>query len=88
MGTTKEWIEALFTAILWSGGMLLFRFWEGKAPNRVFLGYALGGLLVGLLITFGFRRAFSFPLVFVTMGIIVAALLIGNLYRLKVKLPS
>ena len=89
MGTPKEWIEVLFTAILWSGGMLLLdRVWEAEAPKRVFFGYALGGLLVGILITFGFRRALSFPLVFLTVGMVVAALLIASLYRRKVKLPS
>ena len=69
--------------------MLLFsRVWEAEAPKRMFLRYAFGGLLIGLLITFGFRRAFSFPLVFLTVGIVATVFLIASLYRRKAKLPS
>jgi hypothetical protein len=45
-------------------------------------------VLVGLLTAFSFRRAFSFPLIFLTLGIIVAALLVGRLYRLRLKRPT
>lgn len=74
MGTTKEWVEVLFAAILWGGGMLLFKRTEGKIPKLVVSIYALGGFLFGLLTAFDFSRAFSFPLIFLTVVIIVAAL--------------
>jgi hypothetical protein len=45
MGTTKEWGEVLFAAILWGGGILLFRRMEGKITKDVVLIYALGALL-------------------------------------------
>ena len=88
MGTTKEWVEVVFAAILWGGGMLLFRVVEGKVPKLAVIFYALGGLLFGIVTTFDFRRAFSFPLIFLTLGIIVAALLVGRLYRLRLKRPT
>jgi hypothetical protein len=88
MGTTKEWDEFLFAAIFWGGGMLLFRRMEGKIPKLVVLIYALGALLFGLVTTFDLKRVFSFPLIFLTLGIIVAALLVVRLFRLKLKGPS
>jgi len=75
MGTTKEWSEVLFTAILWGGGMLLFRRTEGKIPKDVALIYALGALLFGLITSFPLKRVFSFPLIFITLGIIVVQIL-------------
>ena len=88
MGTTKEWSEVLFAAILWGGGMLLFRRMEGKIPKGVVLIYALGALLFGLVASFPLKRVFSFPLIFITLGIIVGLLLVGRLFRLRVKQPS
>jgi hypothetical protein len=88
MGTTKEWGEVLFAAAFWGGGMLLFRRMEGKIPKLAVLIYVLGGLLFGLVARFPLKRAFSFPLIFVTLGIIVALLLVGRLFRLRVKQPS
>jgi len=88
MGTPKEWSEVLFAAILWGGGMLLFRRMEGKITKPVILFYALGSLLFGLVATFDLKRVFSFPLIFLTLGIIVAALLVGRLYRLRLKRQS
>ena len=88
MGTTKEWGEVLFAAILWGSGMLLFRRMEGKIPKLVVLIYALGALLFGLVPRFPLKRVFSFPLIFITLGIIVVLLLVGRLFRLKVKQPS
>jgi hypothetical protein len=88
MGTAKEWSEVLFAAILWCGGMLLFRRMEGEIPKGVVLIYALGALLFGLVTSFPLKRVFSFPLIFVTLGIIVALLLVRRLFRLKVKQPS
>jgi len=54
----------------------------------VILFYALGSLLFGLVATFDLKRVFSFPLIFLTLGIIVAALLVGRLYRLRLKRQS
>jgi len=53
MGTTKEWAEVLFNAILFGCGTpLLFRRMEGKIPKLMILIYALGALLFGLIATF------------------------------------
>jgi hypothetical protein len=87
-GTAKEWGEALFPAILWGGGMLLFRRIEGKIPKDVVLIYVLGALLFGLVRSFPLKRVFSFPLIFITLGIIVALLLVERVFRLRVKQPS
>ncbi len=75
MGTTKEWGEVLFAATLWGGGMLLFRRTEGKIPKDVVLIYALGALLFGLVASFPLKRVFSFPLIFIPLGIIVVLLI-------------
>ena len=75
MGTTKEWGEVLFAAILWGGGMLLFRRTEGKIPKDAVLIYALGALLFGLVASFPLKRVFSFPLIFIPLGIIVVLLI-------------
>jgi len=88
MGTAKEWGEVLFAAILWGGGMLLFRRMEGKIPKLVVIIYALGALLFGLVTRFPLKRVFSFPLIFITLGIIIALLLVGRLFRVRVKQPS
>jgi hypothetical protein len=89
MGTAKEWGEVLSRAILWGGGMLLFRRMEGKIPKDVVLIYALGALLFGLVTRFPLKRVFSFPLIFIPLGIIVVTLLlVGRLFRLRVKQPS
>jgi len=61
MGATKEWGEVLFAAILWGGGMLLFRRMEGKIPKDVVLIYALGALLFGLVASFPLKRVSAFP---------------------------
>ena len=87
-GTTKEWGEVLFAAILWGGGILLFRRMEGKITKDVVLIYALGALLFGLVTSFPLKRVFSFPLKFITLGIIVVLLLVMRLFRLRVKQPS
>ena len=55
---TKEWGEVLFAAILWGGGMLLFRKMEGKIPKDVVLVYALGALMFGLVASFRLIRVF------------------------------
>ncbi len=88
MGTTKEWGEVLLNAILFGCGTLLFRRMEGKIPNLMVLIYALAALLFGLIATFDLKRVFGFPLIFLTLGIIVAALLVGRRFRLKLKRPS
>ena len=88
MGTAKEWGEVLFAAILWGGGMLLIRRMEGKISKDVVLIYALGALLFGLVTSFPLKRVFGFPLIFITLGIIVVPLLVGRLFRLRVKQPS
>jgi hypothetical protein len=75
MGTTKEWGEVLFTAILWGGGVLLVRRMEGKIPKDVVLIYALGALWFGLVASFPLKRVFSFPLIFIPLGIIVVLLI-------------
>ena len=75
MGTTKEWGEVLFAAILWGGGMLLFRRMEGKIPKDAVLIYALGALLFGLVASFPLKRVFSFPLMLLPLGIIVVLLI-------------
>lgn len=75
MGTTKEWSEVLFAAILWGSGMLLFRRMEGKITKDVVLLYALGALLFGLVTSFPLKRVFSFPLIFITLGITVVLLI-------------
>jgi ABC-type iron transport system FetAB permease component len=75
MGTTKEWGEVLFAAILWGGGMLLFRRIEGKIPKDVVLIYSLGAVLFGLVASFPLKRVFSFPLMFIPLGIIVVLLI-------------
>ncbi len=75
MGTTKEWGEVLFAAILWGGGMLLFRRMEGKITKDGILIYALGALLFGLVASFPLKRFFSFPLMFIPLGIIVVLLI-------------
>ena len=59
MGTTKEWGEVLFTAILWSAGMLLFRRMGGKITKDVVLLYTLGALSFGLVTSFPLKRVFS-----------------------------
>jgi hypothetical protein len=88
MGSPKEWGEVLFAAILWGGGMLLFRRMEGKITKLVTLFYALGALLFGLVATFDLKRVFGFPLIFLTLGIIVAALSVAKYYGLRLKPPS
>jgi len=85
MGATKEWVEVLFAAVFWGGSMLLFRRTEGKIPKLVVLIYALGALLFGLVTIFGYKRAFSFPLIILTLGIIAAVFLIGRLSRPSLK---
>jgi hypothetical protein len=88
MGTTKEWGEVLLNAILFASGTLLFRRIEGKITRLAVLIYALGGLLFGVVATFDVKRVFGFPLIFLTLGIIVVALLAGRLFRLRLKRPS
>jgi len=88
MGTTKEWGDVLFAAILWGCGMLLFRRMEGKIPKDVVLIYALGALLFGLVTRFPLKRVFSFPLIFIPLGIIVALLLVVRFFRLRAKHAS
>jgi biotin transporter BioY len=68
--------------------MLLSRRTEGKIPKLVVLIYALGALLFGLVTRFELKRVFSFPVIFITLGIIVAVLLVVRLFRLRVKRPS
>jgi biotin transporter BioY len=68
--------------------MLLFRRMEGKIPKDVVLIYALGALLFGLVTTFDLRHVFSFPLIFIPLGIIAALFLVVRLFRLKVKRSS
>ena len=76
MGTTKEWGEVLFSAILFGGGTLLLRrMGGGKISKDVVLIYALGALLFGLVATFPLKRVFSFPLIFIPLGIIVVLLI-------------
>jgi hypothetical protein len=88
MGTTKEWGAVLFAAIVWGGGMLLIRRTEGKIPKDVVIIYALGALLFGLVTAFDLKRVFSFPLIFISLAIIVALLLVVRLFRLRVKRSS
>ena len=63
MGTTKEWGEVLFAAILWGGGVLLVRRMEGKIPKDVVLIYRpWGPLWFGLVASFSSQARFSvFP---------------------------
>ena len=55
--------------------MLLFRRMEGKITKDVVLLYALGAVLFGLVTSFPLKRVFSFPLIFITLGIIVVLLI-------------
>jgi len=76
MGTTKEWSEVLFAAILFGSGTLLFRRMGGRKISKdLVLIYALGALLFGLVATFDLKRVFSFPLIFIPLGIIVVLLI-------------
>jgi biotin transporter BioY len=61
---------------------------EGKIPKDVVLIYALGALLFGLVTSFPLKRVFDFPLIFITVGIIVVLLLVVRLFRPRVKQPS
>jgi drug/metabolite transporter (DMT)-like permease len=80
MGTVGEWLEVVAAAAFWGGGMLLFDSVTRNAETRSrsqwanVLGTALGSLLFGLLAAFGFRRTFQFPLLLLSGGIILAAL--------------
>src|SRR5260370_6896567 len=87
MGTTKEWGEVLFAAILWGGGMLLFRRMEGKIPKYVVLIYALGALLFVLVTSFPLKRVFTFPLIFITLVIIFVLFLFVRLSSLRLNHP-
>ena len=80
MGTTKEWVEVVLAATFWGGLMLLVKVLERKGawtksvmPGRQVLIWALGGLVFGLVTTFGWKRAFSFPLIFLTVGLFITA---------------
>jgi hypothetical protein len=76
MGTTKEWSEVLFAAVLFGSGTLLFRrMGGGKISKDLVLIYALGALLFGIVATFDLKRVFSFPLIFIPLGIIVVLLI-------------
>jgi hypothetical protein len=81
MGTVGEWLEVVAAAAFWDGGMLLFDSVTRKnaearsrSQRANVLGTALGSLLFGLLATFGLRRTFQFPLLLLSGGVILAAL--------------
>jgi uncharacterized membrane protein len=73
MGTLG--IEVVLAAAFWGGGMLLFdrltRRDETYSLWANAVGTALVGLLFGLLITFGLRLTFQFPLLLLSGGIIL-----------------
>jgi hypothetical protein len=87
MGTVREWVEVVAAAAFWGGGMLwIDSMIKKNAETRSrsqwvnVLATALGALLFGLLSTFGLRRTFQFPLLLLSGGIILVAL-IGGLLR-------
>ena len=61
--------------------MLFFSVWQRKTANfkpalsvPLVITWIFGGLIFGLLETFTWRRAFSAPLVFLTVALFLAAL--------------
>jgi hypothetical protein len=86
MGTANEWVHVALVSIFWSGAMLLLesvrRDGEFKLarPGLATLTFALGGLLFGLLTTFGWR-VLRVPLIFLTAGLLIAGCVCGRLFR-------
>lgn len=86
MITVNELIEVVSAAVFWGGWMLFVSTRERKdagfkpavSPLLV-LTWAFGGLFFGLLTTFGWRRAFSFPIVFATGGVLSAGLMTAKI---------
>jgi hypothetical protein len=86
MITVNELIEVVFASVFWGGWMLFVSTRERKnsgfktavSPSLVST-WAFGGLFFGLLTTLGWRRAFSFPMVFATVGVLSAALLTAKI---------
>jgi hypothetical protein len=60
---------------------------DGARPHAQLasiLGTALASLLFGLGATFGLRRLFQFPLLLVTVGLLLAVFLVGVLIRKRI----
>ncbi len=86
MGTVGEWVHVAFVSIFWTGAMLLLessrRQGEFKFPTLALetLAFSLGGLLFGLVTTFGWR-AFRIPMILLTAGLFIAAWVCGRFRR-------
>ena len=84
MGTAAEWVHVAFMSIFWTGAMLLLESSRRKGESNLAplalttLTFSLGGLLFGLLTTFG-RRAFHLPMIFLTLALVIAAWTCGRL---------
>ena len=86
MGTVREWVHVALVSVFWAGAMLLLectrresKFKPGRSGPGI-LAFALGGLLFGVLITFGWR-AFRVPLIFLTTGLLITTWICGRLFR-------
>lgn len=94
MGTAGEWLRVLISGALWGAFM---SWWEirieiASLPRRERVLrralWALMGLWFGVVTTFGWRRSFQYPLVCVTVGLLVGTLLVARLSRKHPSLTS
>jgi hypothetical protein len=68
MGTSHEWFEALFLAVFWGAGMLLFLRPIKQARWVGCIMLAIAGVDVGILSAF-FSRAFHSGLVLILVAV-------------------
>jgi hypothetical protein len=69
MGTAREWMHVMIIDLIW--GVFMTCYVAGRKPaiglSKIARGYLIYGLSFGILISFGWQRAFRIPVVFVTI---------------------
>jgi len=79
MGSLREWADALGNAVVW-GVLMFFMFRRTDARYKGFveiMQLAIASILFGILVTFGWHRAFQWPIVLITLMCVLFAILAG-----------
>ncbi len=84
MGTSNEWIKVVLLGGLWGLSMILSSAHRRTSMSlktawylEEVLSWLLMGLCFGIVVVFPLRRAFSMPLVFVTVAAFVGSCVVG-----------
>jgi hypothetical protein len=90
MGTLTNWAEVAGITIFWAGIFLLwekpYRQRKGYTPVTSWedvLGFGFAGLAFGIFMTFHWERALHPPLVFLTVGSLLASFIFQRIRRRK-----